>query len=66
MWATSAQLPESMRFKRRRHVLPPLLSRLVRVYGACTRDRANVCLIMELMEVGELSSSCMGPHAAYA
>lgn len=32
----------------------PLHCRLVRVYGACTRDRANVCLIMELMEGGNL------------
>jgi hypothetical protein len=24
------------------------------VYGACTRDRDNVCLIMELMEGGNL------------
>ena len=34
--------------------VPP---RLVRVYGASTRDRNNVCLIMELMEVGELVPS---------
>lgn len=30
------------------------LCRLVRVYGACTRDRFNVCLIMELLEGGNL------------
>ncbi len=26
----------------------------MRVYGACTSDRYNVCLIMELMEGGNL------------